>query len=55
MTMSMGGMYWPKPAATHYFSKLGLTDKGHAIKELVVCNSWDLEPLYLPNGLALGC
>ncbi len=39
-SMSMGGMYWPKPAATHYFSKLGLPDKGHAIKELVVCNSF---------------
>ncbi len=24
--------------------QLGLPDKGRAIKELVVCNSWDLEP-----------
>ncbi len=30
-------------------------DKGRAIKGLVVCNSWDLEPWDLLNGLALGC
>ena len=30
-------------------------DKGRAIKGLVVCNNWDLEPLDLLNGLALGC
>ena len=35
-------------------SLLGLPDKGRAIKGLVVCNSWDLEPLDLLNGLALG-
>ena len=35
--------------------QLGLTDKGRAIKGLVVCNSWDLEPSDLLNGLALGC
>ena len=34
---------------------LGLPDKGRAIKGLVVCNNWDLEPLDLLNGLALGC
>ena len=28
---------------------------GRAIKVLVVCNSWDLEPLDLLNGLALRC
>ncbi len=31
-----------------------LPDKGRAIKGLVVCNDWDLEPLDLLNGLALG-
>ncbi len=29
--------------------------KGRAIKRLVVCNNWDLEPLVLINGLFLGC
>ncbi len=28
---------------------------GRAIKGLVVCNSWDLEPWDMLNGLALGC
>ncbi len=32
-----------------------LPDKGRAIKGLAVCNDWDLEPLVLLNGLALGC
>ena len=41
--------------ATHYHAQLGLPDKGRAIKGLVVCNSWDLEPLELLNGLALVC
>ncbi len=41
--------------ATQYHAQLGLPDKGRAIKELVVCNSWDLEPWDLLNGLALGC
>ncbi len=34
---------------------LGLPDKGRALKGLVVCTNWDLEPLDLINGLALGC
>ena len=29
--------------------------KVHAIKELVACNSFDLEPFALLNCLALGC
>ncbi len=37
-------MPWPKTGATQYHAQLGLPDKGHAIKGLVVCNSWDLEP-----------
>ena len=44
-----------KTVATQYHAQLWLPDKGHAIKGLVVCNNWDLEPLYLLNGLALGC
>ncbi len=48
-------MSWPQTGATHYHAQLGLSDKGRAIKELVVCNSWDLEPYDLLNGLALGC
>ncbi len=35
-------------------AQLGLPDKRCAIKGLVVCNSWDLEPLDLLNGLAVG-
>ncbi len=41
--------------ATQYHAQLGLSDKGRAIKVLVVCNYRDLEPLDLQNGLALGC
>ena len=48
-------MPWPKTGATQYHAQLGLPDKGRATKGLVVCNNWDLEPLDLLNGLALGC
>ncbi len=48
-------MPWLHSGATQYHAQLGLPDKGHAIKGLVVCNSWDLEPWELLNGLALGC
>ncbi len=48
-------MPWPQTGATHYHAQLGLPDKGRAIKGLVVCHIWDLEPLDLLNGLALGC
>ena len=48
-------MPWPQTGATHYHAQLGLPGKGRAIKGLVVCNSWDLEPLDLLNSLALGC
>ncbi len=47
-------MPWPETGATQYHAQLGLPDKGRAIG-LVVCNSWDLEPWDLLNGLALGC
>ena len=48
-------MPWPQTGATHYHAQLGLPGKGRAIKGLVVCNNWDLEPFDLPNVLALGC
>ena len=47
-------MPWPQTGATHYHAQLRLPYKGRAIKGLVVCNNWDLEPLDLLNGLALG-
>ena len=50
-------MHWPQTAATKYHAQLGLPDKVRAIivQELVVCNNWDIEPLDLLNGHALGC
>ena len=42
------GMLWPQKGATHYHAKMGLPDKGCAMKGLVVCNNWDLEPLDRP-------
>ena len=48
-------MPWPQTGANQYHAQLGLPDKGRAIKGLVVCNNWDLEPLDLHNGLDLGC
>ena len=52
-SMSRGNALAPN-SATQYYAQLGLPDKGRAIKGLVVCNSWDLEPWDLINGLALG-
>ena len=48
----VGRMPWPQTCATQYHAQLGFPDKGCAIKGLGVC--WDLEPLDLLNGLALG-
>ena len=48
----------PKTGATQCLAQLGLPDKGRAIKGLVVCNSWDIEPWDLHKGLAderVGC
>ncbi len=39
---------------TQYHAQLGLPDKGRALKKLVVCIDWYLEPLDMLNGLALG-
>ncbi len=47
-------MPWPQTDATHYHAQLRLPDKGRAIKELVFCYSWDLEPQDLLYDLALG-
>ena len=47
--LSVGGMPWPQTGATQYHAQLGLPDKCHAMKELVVCKDLDLE------SLALGC
>ena len=40
---------------THYHAQLRFPAKDPAIKRFVVCNSLDLEPSDLLNGLALGC
>ncbi len=37
-----------------FHAHLGLSYKCRAIKRLFVCNDWDVEPLDLLNGLALG-
>ena len=55
LKVKIRGLPWSPKGATQYHAQLGLPDKGCAIKVLVVCNSWDLEPLDLLNGLALGC
>ncbi len=47
-------MPWSQIGGTQYHAQLGLPDYGRAIKGLVVCNNWDLEPLDLLNVLALG-
>ncbi len=49
------GMPWPQTGAPQYPAQLGIPDKGRATNGLVVCNYWDLEPLDLLNGQALGC
>ncbi len=47
-------MLWPQTGATEYHAQLGHSDKGRVIKGLVVCTDWDLEPLDLLDGMALG-
>ena len=51
----VGGMPWPQTGDTQYHTQLGLPDKGQAIKGLVVCYEWDLEPAeqFVPR-LSLG-
>ena len=55
LIVCISGMPRSKTGATQYHAQLGLPDKGRPIKGFVVCNSWDLEPLDLLNGLALDC
>ncbi len=43
-----------KTGATSYHVPLGLPNKGHSIRVLVVWKSWDLEPLELLKCPALG-
>ena len=50
-----GGVPWPQTGATQYHTQLGLPYKGRAIKGLVVCNDWNLEPLDILSGLAVDC
>ena len=47
------GIPWPQTGETQYYAQLELPDKGHAIKGLVVCYSWNLQPLDLLKGLTL--
>ena len=41
---SMSEYYEFQKGSTNYHAQLRLPDKVRAIKGLVVCNSWDLEP-----------
>ncbi len=55
-SMSRGNVFAPnRRNSVPCTAQLGLPDKCRAIKGLVVCNNWDLEPWDLPNGLALVC
>ena len=47
-------MPWLQTVVTQYHAQLGLPDKGRAIKGLLVRNNWDLVPLDLLKGLAVG-
>ncbi len=48
-------MPWLQTGTTQNHAQLGLPNKGHAMKGLVICNNWDLEPSDLLIGLALDC
>ena len=43
-------MPWPQSGETQYHAQLELPYEGRAIKGLVVCNDWDLEPIDLLKG-----
>ena len=38
-------MPWNKKVITHHHAPLGLYEKGHATKGLVICNSWDVSAI----------
>ncbi len=44
-------MPWPQTGVTQNNAQLKLPNKGRAIKGLVACNDWDLEPSDLLDGL----
>ena len=44
-------MAWPKTGATNYNAKFELPNKGTVIKGFFISKRWDLEPLYMLNGL----
>ena len=52
--MSRGNALAQKQAQPNTMHSYG-SDKGRAIKVLIVFNSWDLEPWNLLKGLTLGC
>ncbi len=45
---------WPYNMCNSVPCTVRLPDQSRANKELAVCNTWDIEPLDLLNGLALG-
>ncbi len=47
-------MPWPQTGATQHHAQLGLPDKGHAIKWLIVCNKLGYRAFEPAIGLALG-
>ena len=55
MTLIVGGIPWLETGATQYHAPLGLSDKGRAIKGLVVYNNCDLEPFDLLSGDLFTC
>ncbi len=40
---------WTQSGTTQYHAQLGLPDNGRTIKGLIMCNSWDIEPLEFSN------
>ena len=48
-------MPWTQTGVNQYHTLSGVPDIGRAMKGFVVCNDWDLEPVDLLNGVALGC
>ncbi len=49
------GMPWPKTDTTHYDAQLEPSDKGRAVKGLVVWDGYNLEPFDQLTDVALGC
>ena len=49
------GLPWLKTVLTLCHAKLGLPDRGRAIKGLFLCNSWDFSAFGLLQRVALRC